>query len=104
MEVGVGFLLVNATSIKTVVFMLGISSLSGGLLLAHEGIRWWRQVANQLNLGNLVNGPSADEIGWIVASILLLLPGLLTDILAIVILFSPLRRYVGRRLERLMTD
>jgi UPF0716 protein FxsA len=73
------------------------TSLAGGLLLRHAGGNHIARVRVAMNEGLNQGGFTAlqaDSTGaaTLIAGILLLIPGFITDVLAVLLLISPLRR------------
>lgn len=70
-----------------------------GLLLIHvRGAAVWRRVKNELAAGCPPGGSLLDGLFTLAAGFLLIMPGLLTDVLALLLLLPAVRRAVGRRI------
>jgi UPF0716 protein FxsA len=69
------------------------SSLAGGLILRHAGGNHIGRVRTAMNQGTFT-AIQADSTGAaaLFAGILLLIPGFITDVLAVLLLIAPLRR------------
>ncbi len=87
---------------KTVLLVLGTGVL-GAYLARLEGWRSWRQMHDRLSRGIAPTGDLVDGVLILAAGLLLMAPGLLTDILGLGLLFPPTRAafktYLHRRLE-----
>lgn len=89
---GIGFL-------PTLALLIGTSS-GGAWLAKREGIGVIRQIRRQLEAGQ-PPGPELVDAGLIVlAGALLLTPGFLTDVVALLLLLPPIRLLLRRRLQR----
>ena len=76
-------------------------SLAGALVLRHAGGSHIARVRVALNDGNFT-ALQADSSGSLIllAGILLLIPGFITDILGLLLLIAPLRRALGAAFRR----
>lgn len=95
-------ILVWIASKTSVLFTIGLVLFMGvaGMLLARfEGLRVWRQVQMQLQRGETPTDSLLDAVLILVAGLLLALPGVLTDVLGLLLLVPPIRRIVRYRLQ-----
>ncbi|HEY5166425.1 MAG TPA: FxsA family protein [Pseudolabrys sp.] len=76
-------------------------SLAGGLVLRHAGGSHIARVRVALGEGSFA-ALQADSSGFLIllAGILLLIPGFITDIVGLLLLIAPLRRALGAMLRR----
>lgn len=77
-----------------------LSALLGLFLLRHQGVRTVSRVRAQMETGEPPQDALLDGFFSFLAGVLLLLPGLATDIVAIVMLFPPTRRWIRRYWSR----
>jgi len=77
------------------------TSLAGGLVLRHAGGNHIARARVALNEGSFTS-LQADSSGALIllAGILLLIPGFITDIVGLLLLIAPLRRGLGALLRR----
>ncbi|OVE76815.1 hypothetical protein BVX98_04690 [bacterium F11] len=90
----------------TVGLVVGTGFL-GALLARVQGARAWTNVQRELARGELPASQLVDSLLILIAGIVLLTPGLLTDILGFLLLI-PLTRnlfkaWIGRRLKKMAT-
>jgi len=77
-----------------------VISVAGAWLAKREGTGVWRRLNQQVNAGKVPGTELLDAFLILLAGALLLTPGFLTDILAIVLLIPPTRALVRRVLRR----
>jgi UPF0716 protein FxsA len=76
------------------------TSALGGWLLRREGARAWRVLRQTAGTGQPVgDGATAGAVG-LVAALLLVIPGFLTDLAGLALLAPPVRRLVGSGVRR----
>jgi UPF0716 protein FxsA len=84
--------------------LLVLVSVVGAWLAKREGVGVWRRLNQQVNAGRVPGAELLDAFLILLAGALLLTPGFLTDILAIVLLIPPTRALVRRALRRRFLD
>lgn len=77
----------------TLALVIGAAIL-GGLLLRQQGLSVLGQLRSNVNAGRLPGRTIADAMMIGLAAILLVLPGFLTDILALALLLPPVRGWI----------
>jgi UPF0716 protein FxsA len=80
--------------------LLLVISIVGGWLAKREGLGVWRRINQQVNTGKVPGAELVDAFLILFAGALLLTPGFVTDVLAIVLLIPPSRAIVRRTLRR----
>jgi UPF0716 protein FxsA len=82
--------------------LLLVAALAGGWLIKDAGLRALREAARSVQ-GRPAESPKGDgSVGAsLAAGVLLIIPGLLSDVLALACLFPPTRRLLRRVPERL---
>jgi UPF0716 protein FxsA len=80
--------------------LLVVISVVGAWLAKREGLGVWRRIQAQLDAGRVPGADVLDAFLILLAGALLLTPGFLTDVLAILLLFPPTRALVRRALRR----
>ena len=78
------------------VLLLMATAVGGGLLVHAQGLNAGRRMMETLNDGVAPVEPLVDSFLIMVAGFLLLVPGLITDAMALVLLVPPLRAAVAR--------
>lgn len=73
-------------------------ALSGLAILYWQGWSTLRQVQHALIRGEAPFGPMLDGVLLVAAGVLLLTPGLITDVAALPLLIPPVRRWIARRI------
>nr|WP_255636166.1 FxsA family protein [Azospirillum sp. 412522] len=76
--------------------LLALSAVVGVLLVRHQGLASLSRAQAAAARGEAPIGTVLDGFCAVLAGILLIIPGFLTDILGIALLIRPLRRGVGR--------
>ncbi len=80
--------------------LLVLISVVGAWLAKREGIGVWRRIQRQLQLGRMPGNELIDGFLILFAGALLLTPGFLTDVLAILLLLPPTRAMARTALRR----
>ncbi len=80
--------------------LLVLSALAGGWLLRHQGLHILNQVTVSLARGELPAAQLLEGVVLVVAAVLLIVPGFLSDVLAIIGLIPLLRRLLVKWLLR----
>lgn len=87
----------------TLLLVIGTGVL-GGMLARRQGLRAWLAIQNELRDGRIPGGALVDGLLILIGGILLLTPGVLTDLfgLSLLVPFSRqrLKRALARRFER----
>lgn len=94
-EGAITYLLVKATSVRTTALIIGIPSVLGMAVFIGACFLFWRRITQQLSVGAIDEDPSAFGVVLLFASFLLMLPGILSNLLAVTIIATPLRRQLG---------
>jgi UPF0716 protein FxsA len=93
----------KATSIPAVLAFVVGTGILGAWLARRQGFQTLRRISADLEAGRAPTQSMLDGLLVFVAAVLLVVPGLLTDLVAIVLLFPPSRRVVkslvGRRMQ-----
>ncbi len=77
-----------------------VTGIAGATLARREGARAWLAVQTELAAGKLPGRELIEALLVLVAGIVLVTPGVLTDVAGLVLLVRPLRSAVVRGLER----
>ena len=95
-----GFVIVGREvgALATVGLVLA-SSIAGVLLLRHQGFGVMARVRAEMDAGHDPSRHLAHGAMIVVAAILLIIPGFITDILAILLLLPPVRDFAWRLLK-----
>lgn len=80
--------------------LLLVISVVGACLAKREGLGVWRRIKQQVGAGKVPGADLVDAFLILLAGALLLTPGFVTDVLAIVLLISPARALVRRTVRR----
>ena len=84
--------LVWLASRTSALFVLGLvigTGFLGAWLARHQGLQAWRRIASEVDGGRMPGEALLDGFLVLLAAFLLILPGLLSDVLAIALLFPP---------------
>lgn len=87
--------------LMTALMLVGVTSFIGALILRHAGGSHIARVRTALGEGRFT-ALQADSAGGLIliAGILLLIPGFITDALGVLLLAAPLRQLAGAALRR----
>jgi UPF0716 protein FxsA len=77
-----------------------LSSMIGMALLRRQGLDLARRAQADMQSGRMPAGALFDAACLTVAGLLLALPGFVSDGLAVLLLIAPIRRLIGRQLQR----
>jgi len=77
-----------------------VTGIAGATLARREGARAWLAVQTELAAGKLPGRELIEALLVLVAGVVLVTPGVLTDVAGLVLLVRPLRSAVVRGLER----
>jgi UPF0716 protein FxsA len=86
--------------LPTLLLLLGIS-VAGAWLAKREGLAAWRRFQLALAEGRVPTAEVADGAMVLLAGALLLTPGFLTDVVAVLLLLAPVRAWLRRLAPRL---
>ncbi|MBD3420203.1 MAG: membrane protein FxsA [Chitinivibrionales bacterium] len=91
----------------TIAVVIGTGVL-GAWLAKQQGLVVWLRIQNETSQGRFPAGELIDGLLLLVAGVVLLTPGILTDALGLLLLFPSTRRavksWVTRRLQDMMRD
>jgi UPF0716 protein FxsA len=96
-ELTVVVLVAQAIGVLPTIALLLLVSLAGGWLVKRQGLGLWRRVQATVQSGGSPAAGAVDGAVLLGAGTLLVVPGFVTDLLALVLLVPPLRHLVGRR-------
>jgi UPF0716 protein FxsA len=77
-----------------------VVSAAGAWLVRHQGLSVWRQVDARLRSGDVPSTEVVNGLLVLVAGVLLVVPGFVTDVLALALLVPPVRAVVRSVLFR----
>ena len=92
-EIGLLIVIGKFTSLMFVLCLLGVPAFFGAHIARNEGLMASRQLANQMQNGRVPGEGLLDAVLVSVAAILLILPGVLSDLVAIALLFPVTRKW-----------
>lgn len=91
--------LTRRTSLLTTVTIVILTGVTGIQLVRWQGWRAWRAISQQLAVGRLPSREILEGVLILLAGVLLLTPGPLTDLVGFLLLVPPLRRRLGSWLQ-----
>lgn len=80
--------------------LLLLVSLGGVLLVRHQGLGVVRRVRDQVRAGNLPAADLVDGLLILIAGVLLILPGFVSDFLGLLLLLPLTRAFVRGRIQK----
>lgn len=96
-------LLLTLGKYTSVAFTLGfviVTGILGAVLLKYQGLFAWRNVQRDLREGRMPTDSLLDGLMIVIAAVLLITPGVLTDLVGITLLIPPCRRLYRLLLAR----
>lgn len=81
-----------------------ITGVAGAWLARREGMRTWAAVRDEMAAGRLPGGELVHAMLVLVAGVVLVTPGVLTDAAGLLLLIPPVREIVVRRTRRRLAD
>lgn len=76
------------------------TGLLGAILTRREGLKAVSRINQELDRGEMPTSAMADGVLILLAGVVLITPGVLTDICGFALLIPPMRRWIKRRLAR----
>lgn len=80
--------------------VLLLVSVGGVFIVRHQGLGVWRRVREQLRVGTVPAVELVDGLLILIAGLLLIIPGFVTDAVGLLLLLPPVRGVVRRLLRR----
>jgi UPF0716 protein FxsA len=103
-EITVAVLVASAIGWVWTLLLLVLSSAAGAWLVKREGAATWRRVMDRVAAGQMPADDLLDGFMLVIAGVLALVPGFVSDAIAAALLVPPLRRLarvlVAERLQR----
>jgi UPF0716 protein FxsA len=75
-------------------------SVGGVFIVRHQGLGVWRRVRAQLSAGTVPAAELVDGLLILIAGLLLIIPGFVTDAVGLLLLVPPVRGFVRGRLRK----
>jgi UPF0716 protein FxsA len=100
LEIALVIWIARETSLLTVVGLLVAAGVVGSLLARHQGLRAMTRIAADVRGGQMPAEAMFDALLVGLAAMLLILPGFLSDVVAILLLFPPSRRLFKALIRR----
>jgi UPF0716 protein FxsA len=85
--------------LEALLLLILVSAL-GVLVVRHQGLGAYRRVRDQVRAGNLPAAELVNGLLIVVAGVLLILPGFISDVVAILLLLPPTRAFVRYLLQK----
>jgi UPF0716 protein FxsA len=92
MELALLLLLAKTTGSLFTILMVLASGALGAYLMKQQGFAAWRRIRGDVSQGRVPAGSGLDGLLILIAGLLLLTPGVLTDVAGLSLLFPPVRR------------
>ncbi|MFW6178097.1 MAG: FxsA family protein [Desulfohalobiaceae bacterium] len=90
-------------ALNTILLVL-LTALAGAYLAKLQGLKTMLQIRHNLDQGIMPAEEMLDALLIFAAGVVLLTPGLLTDLAGLLVLFPPSRQYIKIWLKRLLKD
>ncbi|MEV5988249.1 FxsA family membrane protein [Streptomyces sp. NPDC052051] len=101
LEIWLLLLVANAAGGFTVFLLLAIGVVLGAVIVKTAGRRAFQNLGETLRPGRSGAAPSAGGNGlMMLGGVLLMLPGMISDVVGLLLLVPPVQRLVGRTAER----
>jgi UPF0716 protein FxsA len=92
--------LARATSVSAAILFVCVSAIAGFALLRHQGRQALGEMQSQLRQGRAAATPWSDRLLKVLAGILLIVPGVLSDVVGLLLLIPACRRVARGWLAR----
>lgn len=89
--------LAEAVSWGPTIALVIITGVVGAALARHEGVRALARIQEDVRAGRAPTLPMVEAVMILLAGVVLVTPGILTDLAGFVLLIAPLRRRLARR-------
>ena len=99
-EIAVLVWLAMETSLLTVIGLLVVAGVVGAFLARQQGVRALSRLSDEVRQGRMPGDALLDAVLVSGAALLLILPGFLSDIVAILLLFPPSRKLLKATARR----
>jgi UPF0716 protein FxsA len=99
-ELAVFILIGQAIGFLNAIAILLLISIGGVLIVRHQGIGIYRRVRLQLREGIVPAAELVDGLLILIAGLLLIIPGYITDAVGLALLLPPVREFVRGRLQK----
>ena len=80
-----------------------ITGIAGAALAKHQGLGVWHRIRTELSYGHMPGEVLFDGVLVLIGSVLLLTPGILTDITGFILLIPP-GRYIVKKYVKVWID
>lgn len=84
---------------KSTIVLVVVTGVVGAWLARREGLKALARIRSDLNAGIAPTGAVVDGVLILAAGLVLVTPGILTDLCGFALLIAPIRRWVRRRLS-----
>lgn len=88
------------TSVEFTLAFVILTGILGAVLLRYQGLFAWRNVQRDISAGRMPTDSLLDGLMIIIAAVLLITPGVLTDLFGITLLIPACRRFYRTLLAR----
>jgi len=89
--------------VMATLLLVALSAIAGGLVLRHQGLNLGRQMQDAVRRNTLPGKTLFDAMAVSAAGFLLLVPGFVTDLVALTLLLPSVRSLLYERLSRNIT-
>lgn len=100
------YVIVNVGSVigvlPTIALLIAISMI-GSVIVKHEGLRVWRRFMSQVRGGTVPERDIIEGALILIAGVLMLAPGFVSDVVGVLLLLPPIRSVVVRLVSRRIT-
>ena len=94
----------SAIGLLNTVILVVVTATVGALLAKHQGIETWHRIRQQLAMGALPAEELIDGLLILIAAVVLITPGLLTDTFGFLLLIPYSRQWFKRYLRKLFNN
>ena len=90
-------------AMTTIVIIIGTGIL-GAYLAKQQGFQVWLKIQGEIGQGKFPANELLDGLLLLIAGVVLLTPGLLTDLMGFIILFPATRKYIREWVKKKLSD
>jgi len=98
LELALLFRIARAIDWLPTIAIVLVTGAVGAALARREGLKTFARIQNDLSAGRMPADSMLEGVLILVAGVLLITPGVITDVIGLLLLIPPCRRWIGRQL------
>jgi len=90
-------------ALTTIILIIG-TGIVGAYLAKQQGFQVWLKIQGEIGQGRFPGNELLDGLLLLIAGVVLLTPGLLTDLMGFIILFPATRKHIREWMKKKLSD